>query len=355
MNQDYMTSLNPVDKVEIHVLIDNVTDSHSTIHGHAESEFSYLERHGMQELSGDRICCACHGYSCLVTAHSGALRHTVLFDSGPEESAFERNSRRLGVDLGAVESIVLSHGHWDHAGGMLKALDLIQQRNGGRKIPYYAHPGMFRTRGRRLPNGRVLASKDVPGIETLTARGAMVINTAQPQMFLDNMFYVSGEVPRVTSFEIGFPGHLQKTEDGRDWEPDPWIMDERFLAVNVTGLGLTVLTACSHAGVINVLQHARDCFPGVELYAVMGGFHLAGANENVIPQTVEAIQAFNLRVIAAGHCTGWRAVNAMTNLLGDKVMSPSAVGKRYTFSRISANGPVEDLRHHFTIADVGGR
>ena len=104
-----MIDLEAVDKVEVHVLIDNVTDSHSTIHNHAESEFSYLERHGMAELSGDGLCCACHGFSCLITAHRGALRHTVLFDAGPEEYAFERNSKRLGVALGDVETIVLSH------------------------------------------------------------------------------------------------------------------------------------------------------------------------------------------------------------------------------------------------------
>src|SRR5215813_675676 len=99
-----MTNLTPVEKVEIHVLVDNVTDSLSTIPRHAESEFSYLERHGMKELSGDCLCCACHGLSMLITATRGSDRHTVLFDSGPEEYAFERNSTRLGIDLGAVES-----------------------------------------------------------------------------------------------------------------------------------------------------------------------------------------------------------------------------------------------------------
>jgi 7,8-dihydropterin-6-yl-methyl-4-(beta-D-ribofuranosyl)aminobenzene 5'-phosphate synthase len=191
-----MPNIRPVDKMEIQVLIDNVTDSHSTIHDHVESEFAYLERHGMRELSGDHLCCACHGFSCLVTCYRGTTRHTVLFDSGPEEYAFERNTQRLGVDLGTIESIVLSHGHWDHGGGMLKALDLIQECSGGQTSPYYAHPGMFRSRGRRLPNGRVLASKDVPSIEALTAHGATVINTAQPQIFLDDMFYISGEIPR---------------------------------------------------------------------------------------------------------------------------------------------------------------
>ena len=97
-----------VDKIEIQVLIDNATDSLSTIPAHAESEFAYLERHGMRELSGDSLCCACHGLSLLITATRRARRHTVLFDSGPEEYAFERNSSRLDVDLGIVESVVLS-------------------------------------------------------------------------------------------------------------------------------------------------------------------------------------------------------------------------------------------------------
>jgi 7,8-dihydropterin-6-yl-methyl-4-(beta-D-ribofuranosyl)aminobenzene 5'-phosphate synthase len=117
-----------VDKIEIQVVVDNTTDSLSSIPAHAESEFTYLERHGMRELSGDSLCCACHGLSLLITATRGARRHTVLFDSGPEEYAFERNAGRLGVDLGIVESVVLSHGHWDHAGGMLKALDLVRSR-----------------------------------------------------------------------------------------------------------------------------------------------------------------------------------------------------------------------------------
>jgi 7,8-dihydropterin-6-yl-methyl-4-(beta-D-ribofuranosyl)aminobenzene 5'-phosphate synthase len=206
---------------------------------------------------------------------------------------------------------------------------MILARNGGKETPYYAHPDMFRSRGRLLPNGRMLASKDVPSITELTAHGARVINTATPQVFLDDMFYLSGEIPRVTPFELGFPGHHQKRADGEGWEPDPWIMDERSLAVHVAGKGIVVFTACSHAGVVNVLKHARDSFADIPLHTVMGGFHLAGANERIIPQTVDAMKAFDLRKIAAGHCTGWRAVVALTNAFGEDRIDPSVVGKRY--------------------------
>jgi len=213
-----MANLTAVETVEIHVLVDNVTDSLSSIPRHAESEFSYLERHGLQELSGDCLCCACHGLSVLITASRGTHHHTILFDSGPEEYAFERNSTRLAVDLGAVETIVLSHGHWDHSGGMLKALDLIRSRNGGRTVPYYAHPDMFRSRARRLPDGRMMPMKDVPRIDALAARGAQVKTSREPQFLLDNMFFLSGEIPRTTPFEPGLPAHYQKTEDGQ-WTP----------------------------------------------------------------------------------------------------------------------------------------
>jgi 7,8-dihydropterin-6-yl-methyl-4-(beta-D-ribofuranosyl)aminobenzene 5'-phosphate synthase len=324
-----MPGLEPVDKVEIQVVIDNATDSLSSIPAHSESEFAYLARNGMQELTGDSLCCACHGLSYLITGHRGDSRRTVLFDAGPEEHAFERNCTRLGADLGAVESIVLSHGHWDHGGGMLKALDLIRARNGNRRIPYYAHPDMFRSRARKLPN--MLPSKNVPSVEMLTERGAQVVNTRTAQTLLDGMFWLSGEIPRVTPFERGLADHYQRTEGELDWTPDPWLIDERFLSANVAGKGLVVFTACSHAGVINVLTHARACFSGVLLYAVAGGLHLAGPNEPIIPETVEAMKDFGLTVIAAGHCTGWRAVTSLVNLFGDSIVDPSVVGKRYSF------------------------
>ena len=85
-----------------------------------------------------------------------------------------------------------------------------------------------------------------------------------------------------------------------------------------------------HAGVVNVMTHARDCLPEAPLYGVLGGFHLSGANERVIPETVDAMRAFDLKTIGAAHCTGWRAVNALAAVFGDAV-APSAVGKTYRY------------------------
>jgi 7,8-dihydropterin-6-yl-methyl-4-(beta-D-ribofuranosyl)aminobenzene 5'-phosphate synthase len=325
-------SLTPVDRLDVLILVDNATDGLSTAPANVESEFSSVTRRGLRASSGRCLCCAVHGLSCLITAERGGTRHAVLFDSGPEDYAFERNTTRLGADLGSVESIVLSHGHWDHSGAMFLALHAIRARNGGSAVPYYAHPGMFRSRAMRLANGNVRLMDDVPGIDDLTAHGARVVSTTEPQRFLEDMFYVSGEIPRVTAYERGLPGQVRRTADGKDWEPDELVADERWLAVNLAGNGLVVFSACSHAGIINVLTHARATFPGVPIHAVLGGLHLSGTNEKVIPQTVEDMRAFSPAMIAAGHCTGWRAMAALASAFGDKVLAPLAVGKRYTFA-----------------------
>jgi 7,8-dihydropterin-6-yl-methyl-4-(beta-D-ribofuranosyl)aminobenzene 5'-phosphate synthase len=328
-----MTSLTAVDSLDIQIVVDNVTDSLSSVPSFIETELGGLGRRrgGAWVLGGGCLCCAAHGLSCLLTLKSGGQSHAVLFDTGPEDRVFEQNASRLGLDLGPVEAMVLSHGHWDHAGAMLRALQLVRDRNGGKKVDCYMHPDMFRTRSAKLPNGSFRLMEDVPSVADLEAHGGTVVSTREAQHIADGTVFVSGEIPRRTPFETGLPGQHRRTTDGKGWEPDELLIDERFVAVNVRGKGLVVLTACSHAGVVNVLAHARDCFPGEKLHCVLGGLHLSGINERVIPQTVEALKGFDLDVVAAGHCTGWRAMAALSNAFGDKKLTPLAVGKRLSF------------------------
>lgn len=316
-----------VDSLEIVVLVDNVTDSLSSNPPFVETEFAWLRKHGMKWLSGQCLCCAAHGLSCLITVKSGGGSRTLLFDTGPDEWVFERNATRLGVDLGAVEAMVLSHGHWDHGAGMPRALQMVTQGNGGKSIPVYLHPEMFALRATKAKDGTLLPMELVPGVDVLTGNGGNVVLTREAQSVLGDAFHVSGEIPRATPFERGFPGQVRQKPDG-SWEPDEIMPDERFVAVNVAGKGLVVFTACSHAGLINVLLHARAQFPDVPLYGVVGGFHLSGATEAIIPETVAALKQFDLKLIAAGHCTGWRALNALVSEFGSAVV-PSAVGKIY--------------------------
>lgn len=326
-----MNGLIEADRVEIQILVDNATDILSSTPAHVEAESAGLMRRGVRMMGGKCLCCAAHGLSCLIRVEAGGVSRTLLFDTGPEEYAFERNVSRLGAPIGAIEEIVLSHGHWDHAGALLLALTMIRGRNGGKSVPFHGHPDMFHTRAVAVPNVGLRQMEDIPSVADLEAFGAEVTLTREKQAVLGGMVHVSGEIPRVTHFERGYPGQVRRVAEGDGWEPDEKLIDERWIGVNVKGKGLVILSACSHAGIVNVLNHARSTFPDAPLHAVMGGFHLSGPNESVIEATVEGLRPFGLSTIAAGHCTGWRAMTALANAFGDRALVPTAVGKRYTF------------------------
>jgi 7,8-dihydropterin-6-yl-methyl-4-(beta-D-ribofuranosyl)aminobenzene 5'-phosphate synthase len=323
-----MPQLLSVDSLEVDVIVDNVTDGLSTTPSFVETEWASLGRRGFRIVAGNCLCCAAHGLACLLTVRRGGETRRVLFDTGPDEDVFARNVDRLRLDLGLVDAIVLSHGHWDHGGALIKALSLIRQSNGQKRVPVYMHPGMFHTRAMRLPDGAMRPMADIPSPATLEGHGAEVVLAKEPLSILGGFVGISGEIPRVTSFETGLPGQFRQTSEG-GWEPDPLLLDERFLAVDVAGKGLMVFSACSHAGVVNVLTHARELFAGTAMHGVLGGLHLSGTNERIIPQTVAAMEQFGLGVVAAGHCTGWRAMASLYQSFGEK-LAPLAVGKRFS-------------------------
>lgn len=320
-----------VDTLQIQVIVDNTTDSLSSVPTNVTHEMDYLYNQGMAELSGECLCCGAHGLSLLITASKDAVQHTVLFDAGPDGDVFKRNASKLNANLGLIESIILSHGHWDHAGGFLAALELIKRANKNQKVVFQVNPGMFYKRGVKAHDGHLHLFKNIPSLDELRQSGADILNSENSRLLLDDLFYLSGQIPRVTEYEKGFPEHVRQSSDG-EWVPDPLIQDERFLAVHVKNKGLIVFSACSHAGIINVLKHAQAVFPNIPLFAVMGGFHLSGKSvEKIIPETVNDLKQFNLQHIIPAHCTGWRAVNALGNAFGDAVVSPSAVGRLYQF------------------------
>lgn len=317
-----------IERLIVNVLVENTSDRLSRRPEHITSEGRVLMEAGMTDVTGEALCSAHHGLSLVLTAQAAGETHTILFDGGSDGYAIERNSKRMGIDFGGIEAIVLSHGHYDHSEGLPKALELIRQYNGHQAVPFYVHPGAFALRGTKSPSGQVTPMQRVPSIEEFSALGANVLPSTEAQEIAGGMFYISGEIPR-KSFEPGYPGHVRKGT-GNVWDDDPLIMDERFLAVHVKDKGLVIFTACSHAGVINILHHAQTIFPDIPLYGVMGGLHLAGRNESLIPQTIAAMKAFDLKMILAGHCTGWRAIFSLLTEFGEQVVDPLAVGTRLT-------------------------
>jgi 7,8-dihydropterin-6-yl-methyl-4-(beta-D-ribofuranosyl)aminobenzene 5'-phosphate synthase len=323
-------TIRPVDRCEVTVLVDNVTDILSSVPPSVTGEVANVFRAGAAELSGRCLCCAHFGLSLVIAVERGAERRTVLFDTGPEGATLDRNGARLGIGFGTIEAAIFSHGHWDHVGGMIRALELIRADNGGRPVPVHVNDGMFVRRGMRTPDGKVVPFGAVPAKEELEAAGGAVVSDAGPRFLLDGAIWISGEIPRVTPYEKGFPPHVR--DMGAGWEPDPLILDERYAAVHVAGKGIVVFSACSHAGIINVLTDARARFAPTPLHAVIGGFHLSGpANEAIIPETVADLSAFDLKMLVPGHCTGWRAVHRLVEAFGEERVVPSAVGRTHRF------------------------
>ncbi len=322
--------LKEIDACNVTVLVDNVMDilstAPSTVTGHVANVFKV----GATELSGKCLCCSHWGLSLVITTQLDQSERTMLFDSGPEGATVERNGNRLGVDFTSIEAAMFSHGHWDHVGGMLSALKLIYEANGGNKIPVHVNDEMFIRRGIRTGKDKIIPFEDLPTKQALEAAGGEIVSNDSEQTLFDGMIYISGEIPRVTSYEKGLPTHVKNT--GSSWEPDPFIMDERYAAVHIKEKGILVFTACSHAGVVNVLKNAKEVFDPVPLYGVMGGFHLSGKEcEAIIPETIEDLKKFDLKTIVPGHCTGWRAVHKLVDTFGEEIVVMSGVGQSHKF------------------------
>ena len=143
-----------------------------------------------------------------------------------------------------------------------------------------------------------------------------------PTLLLDGQVLVSGQVPRVTGFEIGFPIHQARTGGG--WEPDLLILDDQNVIVEVAGKGLVVVSGCSHAGAVNVLRSAKRLTGRYRVVGFVGGLHLTGAIfEPIIEPTIAAFAELGVERVVPGHCTGWKATHRLAQALPGAFVQPS--------------------------------
>jgi 7,8-dihydropterin-6-yl-methyl-4-(beta-D-ribofuranosyl)aminobenzene 5'-phosphate synthase len=318
--------LEPVDSVELLSLIDNVTDVFMPDQGPAKRApltFSTTRQAAFMQAGWvPEPLIAEHGFSLLVTVTKAGRTRRLLFDAGTSPDGMVENMRRLGVDPGSIETIVCSHGHFDHTTG----LDGLMRAVGRNGLPVLIHPHFWRRR-------RVVIAGAEPQEIPTTSRSALagagfeIIEDSKPSFLLDGSVLVTGEVPRVTGYEPGFPP--QQAWLGGAWEPDPLVLDDQALIVNVAGKGLVVVTGCGHAGVVNICRYASRLTGDEPIYAVIGGFHLNGPLfEPLIPRVLDDLSAMSPAVVVPAHCTGWRAGHAMAARFGDAYI-PNSVGTRF--------------------------
>jgi 7,8-dihydropterin-6-yl-methyl-4-(beta-D-ribofuranosyl)aminobenzene 5'-phosphate synthase len=302
--------LEPVDEVVVTTLMDNVTDNLMTNQGPARRVgIGGVPRRPSAVMTGGEVSDALiaeHGFSVLVTVTKAGQVHRFLFDAGTSPDGVTENMRRLGVDPSSIEAIVCSHGHFDHTGG----IDGLIRAVGRPNLPVLIHPHFWRRRRLQLP-GREPLELPTTSPRALVEAGFDIIEDRQPSFLFGRSVLITGEVARTTGYEPGFPPQ-QAWLDGT-WQPDPLVLDDQALIVNVAGRGLVVITGCGHAGVVNIARYARRLTGGQPLYALLGGFHLSGpAFEPLIPRVLDDLAALNPGVLVPAHCTGWRAHHAMS-------------------------------------------
>jgi len=291
------------DGVEIVCLVDNSVDFISTIDRKEVSSFRQWtkKRYGQEWINTHlQLPFAENGFSMLIRLFTGDRSRTILFDTGISSNGVVENLARMGLDLSEIETVVLSHGHYDHSGGLVSVVKSINKAD----LPVIVHDDMFKKRGVASQDGTIRSYPEFPTKEQISP--AQLTSTKEPLLIADGFVLVTGEIPRRTDYEKGYLPH--KALINGLWQPDPWIWDDRAIVIKVKGKGLVVLSGCAHAGIINTVNYSKE-ITGVEnIYALIGGFHLAGkTNEERIEESTEELGKMKPSLISPSHCTGWKA------------------------------------------------
>ena len=289
-----------VDGLEVVSLLDNSADFLSTPERKEVQHFREWtrKRYGREWTSTHhKLPFAEHGFSMLIRTLRAGKSNSILFDTGSSSNGVIENAKRMNINLNEVETIVLSHGHYDHSGGLLSSLNAI----GRVDLPIIVHEDMFKTRGVANPDGTIRMYPEFTTKREL--RAAKLIVAKHPYLVADDRVLVTGEIPRETSFEKGFLQHRALINGA--WQPDPLIWDDRAVVFNVKGKGLVVITGCGHCGVVNTIKHAQKLTGIDKIYAVIGGFHEEWNPIDVIETKVKFLEGINPEIICGMHCTGF--------------------------------------------------
>ena len=313
-----------VDRVEIITLVDNVIEnSGSRLHNNVVPVGEWVS----QENTSPWNTFAGHGLATLIRTHIKRESFEVLYDTGPSGEILLHNIKALGLDLGAIDAIVMSHGHWDHFNGLTAALDEI----GRQEVPVYIHPRMLAKRRFVIKTERGERIRTLPpvcSLQDITDAGGSPRNTDQPVLVAGDTILRTGEIPRQTEYESGFPNH-QAFIDG-EWVDDSKIVDDNCVIIN-TKRGLIVVTGCAHAGVVNSVNEAIRLTSVNKVRAIIGGFHLMGArNESRVNHTIKDLKSISPEMIVPCHCTGAFAQNSIANAFPMAYVT-SSVGNLYRF------------------------
>ncbi len=277
-------------------------------------------------ISPGRAIQAEHGLSYVIEAVAGDTTGTFMFDFGSSSQVLMNNLSLLGVDPGSMNAFSLSHGHFDHWGGLMDLLSVYREdiRTG---TPLYVGREAFAGRFALKASGgdfSDLGCLDREAIEALEK--VSVIEVKEPVEVVPGA-YLMGDIERRTAYEVVSSTLFVARDDGLE-EDD--FRGELAVVSSVEGKGLVIVSGCAHTGIVNTIRHAQELTGVEKVHAVVGGFHLVNGQNETIESTIADIKAIGPDYIIPTHCTGFEAVAAFLRAMPDQFILSTA-GTQYIF------------------------
>ena len=282
-----------------------------------------------------------HGFSALISIPKSEQNtdSSFLFDTGVSENGVIHNADIFGIDFGKIDGIILSHGHFDHFAGLvniLKRMASSPRQTGNHNIDIFTHPDAFLRRWVIFPDGKraKFPILDEQQLQQLGAKihkntGVNYLPSKEPPLLV-----ITGEIPRETSFEKGFPyQYIEDPSNEMNLIPDSLVKDDQAIVANILSKGLVILAGCGHAGIVNTINYAKKITGVDRIHAILGGFHLpadGGIYEAAIEPTLKEFQKAQPDYLIPCHCTGWKAANRIIEIMPEKFIQ-SSVGTTFQF------------------------
>lgn len=248
-----------------------------------------------------------HGLSLLVSFSASGLRKKILLDTGRTEDVLMANMETMGISLDDLMAIVISHGHYDHTGGLLSLL-----RSLGRPIPVIVHPDALATRINTNPHFRSISPRLTPS--DIERAGGDMIPASNPIVLFEDIL-TTGCIERCESFEQN--DSLLRVRNGELVNDE--VLDDLALIINLGEGGLFLVTGCCHAGIVNTVRHATRLTGNTKLKGIVGGLHLMGANDERLSRTVDYLKGLTPEIVVPLHCSGRRESCILRQGLGEIV------------------------------------
>jgi len=258
-----------------------------------------------------------HGISLLLQAEKGGVIQNVLVDVGQNPAALLENMEKMQIPPASIDTIVLTHCHYDHTQGLAEVLREI----GKKGLPVIAHPDIFRLNFVNEPSLRHVGVMSGDGKEDIEEAGGLLYLTKDSMRIMPGLI-TTGEVARVTGFEeVGMS--LLTIENGHYREDE--MLDDISVIAHIEDKGIVIVTGCSHAGIVNICLQSMTLTGAKKIHGIIGGFHLVEASDSRITETSQALKKLDPDWIYPGHCTGFKAQAELYRIFKER-FSPLQTG-----------------------------